>query len=69
MSRMICVSTQIPEMLRDGVLTLAHQSDLSFADALTRVIEIGLENVQRHLRSAVAEPQATQAAASKPAVT
>jgi len=69
MSRMICVSTQIPEMLRDGVLTLAHQSDLSFADALTRVIEIGLENVQRHLRSAVAEPQAVESPTPRSAVT
>jgi hypothetical protein len=57
MNRMIHVSTEIPEELRDGVLTLAHQSDLSFADALAHVIETGLNSLRKDLRSAVAEPR------------
>jgi hypothetical protein len=69
MNRMICVSTEIPEAMRDGVLTLAHQSDLSFADALKQVIQTGLENLQRNLRSTVAEPRLADPSASKPTTT
>ncbi|MFO0982669.1 MAG: hypothetical protein U1E76_13205 [Planctomycetota bacterium] len=59
MNRMIHVATEIPEGLRDAVLTLAHQSDLAFAEALAHVIEAGLDALHRNLRSTVAAPHLT----------